>query len=73
MKNILIFCLIWSVGASIDYESRKKFNEEVRKTLAKKGYQLLSNSYYDYHYNEKTNEFEDWKKLFSNFDIPSQN
>lgn len=70
--NILIFALLWSVGASVDYESRVKFNEEMRKTLAKKGLALLPKAYYEYHYNEKNNEFEEWSKLFSNFEIPSQ-
>ena len=72
IRNLLVFALVWSVGGSIDYDSRPKFSEEMRKCLAKKGYPLLPKPFYEYHYNEKTNEFEEWTKLFANFEIPSQ-
>ena len=58
IKNILIFSLVCSVGASTDYEGRGKFNEKMRMTLAQKGYPLLQKSYYDFYFNEKAQSFE---------------
>lgn len=51
IKNILIFSLVWSVGASTDYEGRLKFNETAKMALSKKGYPALQKGYYDYFFN----------------------
>ena len=72
IKNILIFSLVWSIGASTDYEGRVKFNEKMRMTLAQKGYPLLQKPYYDFFYNEKTQGFEEWTNLFKDFEIKSR-
>ena len=61
--------MIWSVGASTDYDGRTKFNEKLKMLLAKKGFSLLPKSYYEYYYNEKSKEFEEWNNLFTNFEI----
>ena len=54
VKNILVFALIWSVGASTDYDGRIKFNEKLRTLLAQKGFNLLPKSYYEYYFDEKS-------------------
>jgi dynein heavy chain len=63
-----LFALTWSVGASTDYGGRLKFNEKLKAIVAKKGIPLL-NSYYDYYFNVKTKEFEQWTALYSSFEI----
>jgi dynein heavy chain len=60
IKNLIIFCLIWSIGASTDYQGRLKFNEKLKLMLAKKGLFFPSRLYFDYYFNEKTKEFEEW-------------
>lgn len=47
---MMMFALIWSVGASADYNSRNRFNQNFRMVLSKKGIPLLDN-YYDYYFN----------------------
>lgn len=69
IKDILLFCLVWSVGASTDYEGRVKFNEKLKMMASGSGYTSVPKSYYDYYYNEKTQSFEEWTQLFSNFEI----
>ena len=54
IKNIIIFSLVWSIGASTDYDGRIKFNEKLRVMLAKKGVNLLPKSYYEYFFNDKS-------------------
>lgn len=54
IQNIFIFCLMWSVGCSTDYEGRAKFNEKLRHLLGQKGVPLLQKSYYDYYFDEKS-------------------
>ena len=68
----MIFCVVWSVGASTDYEGRVKFNEKLRMMLAKKGYVLQSKSYYDYYFNEKSQLFDEWTVLFKDFEVKPQ-
>lgn len=63
-----LFALTWSVGASTDYGGRLKFNENLKVMVTRKGIPLL-NSYYDYYFNVKTKEFEQWTALYSSFEI----
>lgn len=48
--DMMVFALVWSVGASADYNGRNKFNEQLRMSLSKKGIPL-QDSYYDYYFN----------------------
>lgn len=64
IKNIIVFCIVWSLGCSTDYDGRTKFNEKLRHLLSQKGFTLLPKSYYEYYYNEKAKQFEEWKNLF---------
>jgi hypothetical protein len=51
--NLMIFSLIWSVGATTDYQGRLLLNEQLKISVSKKGLSLLSN-YYDYYFNVTT-------------------
>ncbi len=71
MKNVIVFCIMWSLGCSTDYEGRNKFNEKLKGLLAKKGFILVPKTYYDYYFNEKTKSFEEWTGMFKDFQIKS--
>lgn len=51
IKNIVVFSIVWSIGCSIDYDGRSKFNEKLKMLLAQKGFVLPNKLYYDYFYN----------------------
>ena len=62
----MVFCLVWSIGASTDYEGRAKFNEQLKSMIARKGQMQLPN-FYDYYFNEKAKEYQLWTTLSANF------
>lgn len=66
--NLFVFCTVWSIGATTDHEGRKKFNEQLKIFISKKGLQLLPN-FYDYYYNQKSKEYQYWTTLSAGFDI----
>lgn len=51
IKNIIVFCLVWSIGCSTNYEGRGQFNEKLKFMLAQNGFSLMPKSYYEYFYN----------------------
>jgi hypothetical protein len=53
ITDIMTFALVWSVGASADYNGRSRFNEQLKMTLSKKGISL-QDSYYDNFFNLET-------------------
>lgn len=67
-SNLFVFCAVWSIGATTDQEGRKKFNEQLKLLISKKGLPLLPN-FYDYYYNEKQKEYQYWTTLSPNFEI----
>ena len=69
--NLFVFCVVWSLGATTDWEGRVKFNEQLKVLISKKGLELLPN-FYDFYYNEKTKNYEYWTNLSTGFEINSQ-
>jgi dynein heavy chain len=66
-----VFCVVWSVGATCDWEGRGKFNEQLKVLISRKGLQLLPN-FYDYYFNEKQKEYQPWTSLSASFEISAQ-
>lgn len=65
-NNLFVFCVVWSIGATTDIEGRKRFNEQLKILVSKKGIQLLPN-FYDYYFNEKQKEYLYWTSLSTGF------
>lgn len=66
--SMQLFALVWSVGASTDYQGRNNFNENLRLLLSRRGIPVID-SYYDYLFNVKTKSFEPWTSLHSAYEI----
>ncbi|KAL4429885.1 hypothetical protein ABPG74_022908 [Tetrahymena malaccensis] len=72
LEQIFIFSLIWSIGCTITYEGRVKFDKYLRGLM--KQNQCSFNFpeeglVYDYQYIEKAGEFQHWKENFKDFAI----
>lgn len=69
---IFIFCLIWSLGACLKFEDRKKFEELIRAVSGRAS--PTSTSLYENFYDfSATKNWISWEKLVAEYKPPEDN
>ena len=72
IEPIFIFALTWSVGATIDSDSRERFDLFIKKTIELKKTKVQiaqEGQIYDFQFNEKNKQFESWTESFKDFEV----
>lgn len=58
IEGVYIFCLVWSMGASLVNESRDRFDQFIKKLS---GESVPADSLYSHFYNMESHKWEKWK------------
>uniref|UniRef100_A0A0G4IFQ9 AAA+ ATPase domain-containing protein n=1 Tax=Chromera velia CCMP2878 TaxID=1169474 RepID=A0A0G4IFQ9_9ALVE len=66
-EAVFIFCLIWSVGAALVDEERRKFDEFLRKTANRS---LSKGLLYDFYYDLKLGKWISWEECVPEYKPP---
>ena len=73
LESIFIYCLIWSVGCTVDYEGREKFDQFLKKSLKTNSANVQFPDpdlpIYEFQYLDKTKAFQLWRENFANFEV----
>jgi len=72
IESLFFFCLIWSVGSTVDLDGRRRFNIYLRETMTKNNAVTVfpeEASIYDYNFNLKTKVFELWSEVNKDFAV----
>lgn len=75
IEKIFIFSLIWSVGCTITYDGRVKFDRFLRSLMKRNLSSYVfpdAGLVYDYQFNERVNDFLHWRENFKDFTIPEK-
>lgn len=66
-ENIYIFCLVWSIGAQLDLESKNKFDYFLKQTSTE---HLPKESLYDYFYCTREQKWIHWDTSIKPYEQP---
>jgi dynein heavy chain len=72
MECVFLFCFIWSVCCTVDYDGREKLSVFVRDLVHRHSPKVQlpeKGTVYDYLFSEKTKAFTPWSELFKSFEV----
>lgn len=72
IEPVFVFCLIWAICCTVDYEGREKFNVYLRDLLKSKKSKAQipeHGSVYEYSFNEKSKSWVHWDEQFRGFEV----
>ncbi len=67
IENLFIFCIVWSIGGSLQIQERPKFDEFIRKIA---GRILPNTSLFDNYFDPKTMNLFPWENVVETFSPP---